>query len=149
MANLQKPVKSFSSNYQIGDAALWWWLSAYFTFLCVGAAWLLVATPYYFLFLRNCKRKSLILHSIFAGFAGFFFMILATQLLPKADDSWRFLAPIAFAAGLCGVIVSRLDLFDPRTKQAEQAGAGQTAIRPLSDSQGGDQPQPEAEGRSR
>lgn len=34
-------------------------------------------------------------------------------------------------------------------KRAEQAGTGQPATRPESDSEGGDKPQPEAEGRSR
>jgi hypothetical protein len=34
-------------------------------------------------------------------------------------------------------------------QEAEQAGAGQPATRPESDSEGGDKPQPEAEGRSR
>ena len=35
------------------------------------------------------------------------------------------------------------------TKTAEQAGTGQPATRPESKSEGGDKPQPEAEGRSR
>ena len=37
----------------------------------------------------------------------------------------------------------------PKTRQAEQGGTGQPATRPLSASEGGDKPQPEAEGRSR
>ena len=37
----------------------------------------------------------------------------------------------------------------PNKKAAEQAGTGQPATRPESKSEGGDKPQPEAEGRSR
>jgi len=36
-----------------------------------------------------------------------------------------------------------------RTANAQQAGAGQPATRPESDSKGSDKPQPEAEGRPR
>ena len=34
-------------------------------------------------------------------------------------------------------------------RKSEQAGAGQPATRPVDKSEGGDKPQPEAEGRSR
>jgi hypothetical protein len=37
----------------------------------------------------------------------------------------------------------------PAEKEGEQAGTGQPATRSESDSEGGDKPQPEAEGRSR
>jgi hypothetical protein len=36
-----------------------------------------------------------------------------------------------------------------KTKRGEQAGTEQPATRPESDSEGGDKPQPESEGRSR
>ena len=39
--------------------------------------------------------------------------------------------------------------FMPRDSQAEQAGAGQPATRPVVEPEGGDEPQSEAEGRSR
>ncbi len=42
-----------------------------------------------------------------------------------------------------------LQAFYVRQKSAEQAGTGQPATRPESKSEGGDKPQPEAEGRSR
>jgi len=46
------------------------------------------------------------------------------------------------------VIVSEVPLdYDPKT--SEQGGTGQPATRPESDSEGGDKPQPESEGRSR
>ena len=45
-------------------------------------------------------------------------------------------------------IKGHLDL-SPETKEGEQAGSGQPAARPESKSEGGDKPQPEAEGRSR
>lgn len=38
---------------------------------------------------------------------------------------------------------------DPKPNKAEQVGAGQPATRSESDSEGGDRPQPESEGRSR
>ena len=41
------------------------------------------------------------------------------------------------------------DLLVPPTRLAEQAGAGQPATRPVVEPEGGDKPQPEAEGRSR
>jgi hypothetical protein len=43
----------------------------------------------------------------------------------------------------------RLLKFPPKKTNAEQAGTGQSATRPESKSEGGDKPQPEAEGRSR
>jgi hypothetical protein len=42
-----------------------------------------------------------------------------------------------------------MTLTEAREIQAEQAGTGQPATRPESKSEGGDKPQPEAEGRSR
>ena len=41
------------------------------------------------------------------------------------------------------------DYLEPSNQNAEQDGAGQPATRSESDSEGGDKPQPEAEGRSR
>jgi len=44
-------------------------------------------------------------------------------------------------------LIVKTPLFPKKT--AEQAGTGQPATRPESKSEGGDKPQPEAEGRSR
>lgn len=41
------------------------------------------------------------------------------------------------------------DILQRSRQEAEQAGAGQPATRPESDSEGSDKPQPESEGRSR
>jgi hypothetical protein len=41
------------------------------------------------------------------------------------------------------------DAHPPENKTVEQAGTGQPATRPVFESEGSDQPQPEAEGRSR
>ena len=118
--SFQEPVKNFHSVDPFGDSIRWGLLFAYFTFMCVGAAWVLVATPYYFVFLRHCRIWPLLLHSLVAGVSGFLFMMLATQMLPVEGKSWRFLSPIAFAVGLFGAITTRYDLFLPKTKQAEQ-----------------------------
>jgi hypothetical protein len=118
VGNLQKPVENFYSSDPFGDSLRLGLLFALFTFMCVGAAWVLVATPYYFLFLRNCRRLSLMLHSLVAGFFGFLFMILATQILPVDDNCWRFFAPIAFAVGLFGALMTRYDLLVTKTKNA-------------------------------
>ena len=48
-----------------------------------------------------------------------------------------------------GYCISGSLLRSRKNHQAEQAGAGQPATRPESKSEGGDKPQPEAEGRSR
>ena len=58
---------------------------------------------------------------------------------PESDDSKVLLSLEAFEARL------RPHL----KKKAEQAGTGQPATRPESKSEGGDKPQPDAEGRSR
>jgi hypothetical protein len=102
-------------------------LFGFYSLLCIGAAWVLLAVPYYFLFLQNCKKWPLILHSLIAGTFGFGFMMLATQILPITHDSWRFTSPIAFAAGLFGTIMVRYDLFLTKTRKAEQADAGKRA----------------------
>ena len=120
-SSLQKPVESYYSADPFGDLIRVGLLFGFFTLMCVGAAWVLVVTPYYFVFLKNCTRWPLILHSLVAGVSGFLFMMLATQILPVDDKSWRFTSPIAFAVGLLGAIVARYDLFLPKTKQeAEQ-----------------------------
>jgi len=105
--SFQEPVENYHSADPFGDSIRWGLLFAYFTLMCVGAAWVLVAIPYYFVFLRNCSIRSLIPHSLVAGACGFFFMMLATQILPVEDKSWRFFSPIAFAVGLFGAIVTR------------------------------------------
>lgn len=115
----QEPVENFHSADPIGDAIRSGLLVAYFTLMCVGAAWVLVATPYYFMFLRNCSRWPLILHSLVAGVSGFGLMRLATQLLPVDDKSWTFTSPIAFAAGFFGAMMIRYELFLPKSKTAE------------------------------
>jgi hypothetical protein len=89
-------------------------LFSVYSLLCVGAAWILFATPYYFLFLKSCSRQALILHAMIAGIFGFGFMALATRMLPVNDHSWKFTSPIAFVAGFFGVITIRFDLI--RTK---------------------------------
>ena len=45
-------------------------------------------------------------------------------------------------------LITKMRIADEK-RQAEQAGSGQPATRPESKSEGGDKPQPEAEGRSR
>jgi hypothetical protein len=120
----QEPVENFHSADPFGDSIRWGLLYVYFTLMCVGAAWVLVATPYYFVFLRNCGRWPLILHSLVAGVSGFLFMMLATQMLPVDDKSWRFTSPIAFAVGFFGALMARYDLFLPKTKPAEHVVGG-------------------------
>ena len=89
-------------------------LFSFYSLLCVVAAWILIATPYYFLFLKSCSRQTLILHAMIAGISGFGFMTVATRMLPVADHSWKLTSPIAFVAGFFGVITMRFDLI--RTK---------------------------------
>ena len=59
------------------------------------------------------------------------------------------IAAIAEQADLNILIKPGTLVLVPKTKIAEQAGAGQPATRPESKSEGGDKPQPESEGRSR
>ena len=98
-------------------------LFAFFSFVCVGAAWCTVVSPYYFLFLRKSGSRYVGLHAIGAGMVGIVFMIAATHLLPVADDSWRSTAPIAFVVGFLGVCMLRRDAFHPRKKNAQQAAS--------------------------
>jgi len=119
-SSLQKPVENYYSADPLGDSIRVGLLFGFFTLMCVGAAWVLVATPYYFVFLKNCRRWPLVIHSIVAGVSGFLFMMLATQMLPVDDKSWRFTSPIAFAVAFFGAIMTRYDLFLPETKPAEQ-----------------------------
>ena len=60
-------------------------------------------------------------------------------------DDLMHLAPEEIAQKISDDVRSRLGI----NEEAEQAGAGQPATRSESDSEGGDKPQPEAEGRSR
>jgi len=120
VGNLQEPVENYHSADPLGDSIRGALLFAYFTLMCVGAAWVLVATPYYFVFLRNCGKWSLMVNAIVAGLLGFLFMILATQLLPVDDKSWRYFSPIAFAVGLLGAVATRYDVLLPKSKHSEQ-----------------------------
>lgn len=80
---------------------------AYFSFLCVGAAWLIVAIPYYLLFMRGSVEGRFWLHAVTAGVLGAVFMRLATLFLPVADSSWRVTVPIAFVVGLMSVVIAK------------------------------------------
>jgi hypothetical protein len=120
----QEPVENFHSADPFGDSIRWGLLLAYFTLMCVGAAWVLVAIPYYFVFLRKCGKWPLIMHSLVAGVSGFLLMMIATQMLPVDDKSWRFTSPIAFVVGFFGAIMTRYGLFLPKTKPAEHVVGG-------------------------
>lgn len=121
-----QPVANAYSADPTGDALRAFLVIATASLMCVGAAFGLIGIPYYFLFLGTCGRWSLILHSLVAGASGFLFMILATQWLPVANDSWRLTSPVAFAAGFCGAIMTRRDLFFTKTRQAKQGLDGNT-----------------------
>jgi hypothetical protein len=54
-----------------------------------------------------------------------------------------------FSLYLSGISIAGHLFSVPHKPKAEQAGTGQPATRPESKSEGGDKPQPEAEGRSR
>lgn len=73
--------------------------------LCVGAAWILVAVPYYGVFLRGERPRSAKWHALVAGFLGFGFMVFATRFLPVADNSWHYAAPVGSVAASVGILV--------------------------------------------
>lgn len=113
----QKPVENYYSADPSGDMIRAMLLFGFVSFLCIGVAWLLIAIPYYVAILRHCTRKSLMLHSLVAGFAGFLFMMIATQLLPVDGKSWTLTAPIAFVAGFLGAMMTRHDLLFPKSSK--------------------------------
>lgn len=121
-----QPVANAYSADPTGDALRALLVIATASLMCVGAAFVLIGIPYYFLFLRNCGRWALILHSLVAGTSGFLFMILATPWLPVANDSWRLTSPVAFATGFCGAIMTRRDLLFKKDRQAKQGLDGNT-----------------------
>lgn len=97
------------------------------TFMCVGAAWMLIAVPFYFSCLRDCGRLVLFQNAVVAGMIGFLFMVFATRILPVAEASSMVTAPIAFVVAFCGVLVMRCDLIFPG-KRGPKGSPGERAL---------------------
>ena len=68
------------------------------TFVVVGATWLLVAIPYYFLCMQS-PRPAFAHHAVGAGFA-----VVITALMSGGDSGvWPYLAIIALLSSFAGI----------------------------------------------